>query len=249
MSRILDLAGCTAIVTGAGSGIGQACAVTLARAGASVLVADVDGSRAVATLASIVDDDGDGRVCVLDVSDFAACSALATASADVDVVVNAAATWSIEPFAESDPATWDRHLAVTLIGMLNVSRAFLPAMIEGGKGSIVSISSDAGRVGQQQQVLYSAAKSGIIGATRSLAVEVARHGIRVNCVAPGLTRTPASKPFIDAIGLDKLTRQYPLGRLGEPGDIADAVLFLASDMSRWITGQVLSVNGGFTTAG
>jgi NAD(P)-dependent dehydrogenase (short-subunit alcohol dehydrogenase family) len=138
---------------------------------------------------------------------------------------------------------------VTLVGTLNVTRAFLPAMLERGSGSVVNISSDAGRVGQSRQVLYSAAKSAIIGATRSLAVEVGRYGIRVNCVAPGLTRTPASQPFIDTVGLEKLTRHYPLGRLGEPDDVADAVLFFASDMSRWVTGQVLSVNGGFTTAG
>jgi NAD(P)-dependent dehydrogenase (short-subunit alcohol dehydrogenase family) len=80
-------------------------------------------------------------------------------------------------------------------------------------------------------------------------LEVGRQGVRVNCVAPGLTRTPASEPFIESFGLDRLIRQYPLGRIGEPDDVADAVLFFASDMSRWVTGQVLSVNGGFTTAG
>jgi NAD(P)-dependent dehydrogenase (short-subunit alcohol dehydrogenase family) len=122
-------------------------------------------------------------------------------------------------------------------------------MIDNGRGSIVNISSDAGRVGQPGQVLYSAAKAGIIGATRSLAVEIGRHGVRANCVAPGLTRTPASAPFIESFGEQRLVRQYPLGRIGEPADIADAVLYLASDLSRWVTGQVISVNGGFTTVG
>jgi NAD(P)-dependent dehydrogenase (short-subunit alcohol dehydrogenase family) len=250
MTRLIDLSGRVALVTGAGSGIGRACAEALAASGAEVVV----GDRAIVAAADVVEaisqSGGTARAVELDVADWEQCVAVAEHSAaDVEILVNCAATWKVGRFLDTDPAAWERDLSVTLGGTLNVTRALLPAMVHRRQGSIVSVSSDAGRVGQRGQVLYSAAKAGVIGLTKSLAVEVGQFGVRVNCVAPGLTRTPGSEAFIDSIGVDKLRSQYPLGRLGEPSDIADAVLFFASDLSSWVTGQVLSVSGGYTTVG
>jgi NAD(P)-dependent dehydrogenase (short-subunit alcohol dehydrogenase family) len=250
MTRHIDLGGRTAFVTGAGSGIGRACAEALVACGASVVVADRDVVAAAETVAAISASGGSARAVELDVTDWEQCQAVAEQSAgDVEILVNCAATWKVGRFLDTDPTAWERDLSVTLGGTLNVTRAVLPGMVTRAKGSVVNISSDAGRVGQRGQVTYSAAKAGVIGLTKSLALEVGQFGVRVNCVAPGLTRTPGSVAFIDAFGVDKLRAQYPLGRLGEPSDIADAVLFFASDLSSWVTGQVLSVSGGYTTAG
>jgi NAD(P)-dependent dehydrogenase (short-subunit alcohol dehydrogenase family) len=250
MTRLIDLDGRAALVTGAGSGIGRACAEALAACGASLVVADRDVEAAGATVEGILTSGGSARAVQLDVTDWEQCQAIAEQCAgDVEILVNCAATWKVERFLDTDPIAWERDLAVTLGGTLAVTRAMLPGMVSREKGSIVSISSDAGRVGQRSQVLYSAAKAGVIGFTKSLALEVGRFGVRVNCVAPGLTRTAGSAAFIDAFGADRLRAQYPLGRIGEPSDIADAVLYFASDLSSWVTGQVLSVSGGYTTVG
>jgi 2-hydroxycyclohexanecarboxyl-CoA dehydrogenase len=246
----LDLGGQCALVTGAGSGIGRACADTLAAHGAHVLVADLVVERAAETVDAIVGTGGTAEAVRLDVSDWLACRAVAeSASQPIDIVVNAAATWTMGPFLDMDPETWRRDFDVTLFGTLNVTRALLPAMVARRSGTVINISSDAGRSGEPGQVVYAAAKAGVIGMTKSLAAEIGRDGVRVNCIAPGLTRTPGSASFIESVGAEKLGRRYPLGRIGEPTDIADAVLFLASDLSSWITGQVVSVNGGYLTAG
>jgi 2-hydroxycyclohexanecarboxyl-CoA dehydrogenase len=248
MAVTLDLTGRTALVTGAGSGIGAVCADLLAEAGAHVVAADLNDGGAAATAARIVAAGGVASHERLDVCSWPQCEDLA-GRLDIDILVNCAATWTLGPFVESDPAIWGRDFDVTLTGQMRMARAFVPTMMERGGGVIVNISSDAGRIGEPGQVAYSAAKAGVVGFTKALAREVGRHGIRVNCVAPGLTRTPTAGSYIAAMSDMDIRRKYPLGRIGEPIDVANLVVFLASDRSAWITGQVVSVSGGYTTAG
>jgi 2-hydroxycyclohexanecarboxyl-CoA dehydrogenase len=252
MTVELDLTGRNAFVTGAGSGIGQACAQLLAAAGAHVIVSDVDLGAAESVARQIVDDDGSAIAERLDISSVDDCSELAaryTGASTPHVLVNSAAIWTIGNFARMDVSRWQRDLGVTLEGPMILTSALLPAMCELDRASIVNISSDAGRIGEVHQVVYSAAKAGIIGFTKSLAREVGHHGVRVNCVAPGLTRTKGAAPFLDAVPAETIKRNYPLGRLGEAIDVANLVVFLASDRADWITGQTISVSGGYTTAG
>jgi 2-hydroxycyclohexanecarboxyl-CoA dehydrogenase len=240
------LSGRTAVVTGAGSGIGRACAEQLAAAGTHVVVADVDPASALSVVEGIRAN-GSADALVVDVTSWEDCARYLPAVGPIDILVNCAAVWTIGPFAESDPESWRRDVDVTLMGTLNVTRAVLPGMLERRRGVIVNVGSEAGRLGEAQQVVYSAAKAGVIGLTRALALEVGAANVRVNCVTPGLTRTPASSSFIEAAGEERLRRRYPLGRIGEPDDVAATVVFLASARSGWVTGQVLAVNGGYAT--
>ena len=250
MSIAIDLTGHVAVVTGGGSGIGEATARTLARAGAAVAVADLaaDSARRVA---GGIDAEG-GRSCAvtLDISDRGSVAAgLGAIRADlgpVSILVNNAAAWAVKPFADHTESDIEKVVGVTLTGTMAITQAALPD-IAAQSGSIVIISSDGARVGERYMTVYAAAKSGLIGLGKSLAREVGRDGVRVNAVAPGTTNTPGGAGFIEhAGGAEKLARAYPLGRIGEPQDIANAVLFLASPLASWITGQVLSVSGGFT---
>jgi len=250
MSISIDLAGQVAMVTGGGSGIGEATARTLARAGAAVAVADLSADSARRVAADI--EGNGGRACpvTLDISDRDSVGAGLTAAraelGPVSILVNNAATWAVKPFAEHTAEEIDKVVGVTLTGTMAVTQAALPDIVA-SSGSIVIISSDGARIGERYLSVYAAAKSGLLGLAKSLAREVGRDGVRVNAVAPGTTNTPGGAGFIEqAGGADKLARAYPLGRIGEPQDIANAVLFLASPLASWITGQVLSVSGGFT---
>jgi len=188
----------------------------------------------------------------LDVTDAASIQAAVAeteqALGPLDVLVNNAGWDEVEPFVESRVATWDKLLEINLKGPLLCAHAVLPGMIARGSGRIVSIASDAGRVGSSGEAVYSAAKAGVIGFTKTLAREVARHGINVNVVCPG----PTDTPLLAGIGADNpklveaLSRAVPLGRLGRPEEVAAAVAFLASDDAGFITGQTLSVSGGLT---
>jgi NAD(P)-dependent dehydrogenase (short-subunit alcohol dehydrogenase family) len=155
-------------------------------------------------------------------------------------------------FGGTDRKQWDRTMGVITYGVMNASRAVIEGMTERRWGRIVRIISDAGRVGEPRLVPYSMAKAGVIGFTKALAKESGRNCITVNCVSPATTVTDATKDWIAAQG-DQIMRSYPmakgLGRLGEPSDIANAVAFLASARAEWITGQVLSVNGGYSMVG
>lgn len=245
------LTGKVALVTGAASGIGRAIALRLAAEGASVAVTDLDeaAARAVAREAS-----GVVFALRLDVTDagtiHAAVAEAERALGAIDVLVNNAGWDKVEPFVQSSVATWDRLIAINLKGPLLCTRAVLDGMIARGRGSIVSIASDAGRVGSSGEAVYSAAKAGVIGFSKTLAREVARHGINVNVVCPG----PTDTPLLAGIAGDNpklvqaLARAVPLGRLGRPEEVAAAVAFLASDDAAFITGQTLSVSGGLTMA-
>ena len=246
-----DLTGRIAIVTGAGRGIGRAIATRLGRAGARVALLDLDEATAREAAAAI----GGGAIGVrCDVSDNASVRA-AVAEAErqlgpIDILVNNAGWDKFEPFLQSNEETWDRVIAINLKGVLNCVHAVLPGMVERGRGRIVSIGSDAGRVGSSGEAVYAAAKGGIIAFSKTIAREVARQQINVNVVCPGPTDTPL---FAELAGTndrlsDALKRAIPFGRLAEPDEIAAAVEVLVSDDARFITGQTLSVSGGLTMA-
>jgi 2-hydroxycyclohexanecarboxyl-CoA dehydrogenase len=247
----VTLEGRNALVTGAARGIGAGIARALAAAGARVALADVaaDSVREVA--------EGLGKrglPIVMDVSDARSVRAgVAEAEArlgPLDVLVNNAGVDTIAPFVETAEAVWDRLWAVNLKGTLLTTRAVLDGMIARQRGRIVSIGSDAGRVGSTGEAVYSATKGGVIAFSKSLAREVARHGITVNCVCPGPTDTALLEQVreYDEKLHASLARAIPLRRLGTPEDVAAAVAFLASDDAAYITGQTLSVSGGLTMA-
>jgi 2-hydroxycyclohexanecarboxyl-CoA dehydrogenase len=244
------LEGRVAFVTGAGRGMGKAIAERLAAEGARLAVTDIDKDAAVAVAAAL----GGAALAVhLDVTDAgsvgAAVEEVAAALGPIEVLVNNAGWDRMAPFVDTDEQLWDRLIAINLKGVLHTCKAVVPQMAEQRVGRIVNISSDAGRVGSTGEAVYSATKAGIIGFTKTLAREVAKHGITVNTVCPGPTDTPLLEEMVGA-GNDRLIgslqRAIPLGRLGRPEDIAAAVAFLASDDASFITGQTLSVSGGLT---
>ena len=250
-----QLDGRVAFVTGAGRGIGRAIALRLAEAGAQVAVTDADEATARAVAAEC----GAGRPVRaralglrVDVTDPAsvreAVARTGQTLGPIDVLVNNAGWDKMEPFLESSEETWERVIAINLKGVLNCVKAVLPGMVERGRGRIVSISSDAARVGSSGEAVYAAAKAGIIAFSKTVAREVARQQINVNVVCPGPTNTDLFREVAAAnprLG-DALKRAVPFGRLAEPDEIAAAVAFLVSDDARFITGQTLSVSGGLT---
>ena len=255
-----------ALVTGAGRGIGRQICLTLGGEGARVAVNDVFQERADAVADEITEAGGQALGVVADVTDIDAVTAMVNRLTDewgaVDILVNNAGIPVIETpgdatavtgqfFSQSDRAQWDRTMGLITFGVLNCSRAVVEGMAERRWGRIISIISDAGRVGEPRLVAYSMAKSGVVGFSKALAKEMGRYTVTVNCVSPATTQTEATEAWIQAQG-EQIMRQYPLakglGRLGQPSDIANAVAFLASHQAEWITGQVLSVNGGYSMA-
>lgn len=241
-----------ALVTGGASGIGRACAMALAGNGAQVIVADIDAGGGQATVDAIRQQGGSALFLQVDMTDPASVDAMAQqalAQVDaVDVLVNGAGWGRTAPFGEGTPEFWAKLIALNLVGPMQLVKALLPAMTARGRGRIVNIASDAGRVGSLGETVYSAAKGGLIAFTKSLARETARHGILVNCVCPGPTDTPLMAAVPDKIR-DAFVKAIPLRRLGRPEEIAQAVLFFAGDGASYVTGQVLSVSGGLTMAG
>jgi 2-hydroxycyclohexanecarboxyl-CoA dehydrogenase len=164
----------------------------------------------------------------------------------IDVLVNNAGWDTAGPFVDSDPADWDRIIAINLYGVLNTSKAVLPLMAEQGHGAVVNLGSDAGRVGSSGEAVYSAAKGGVIAFTKSTAREMARHQVRINCVCPGPTDTALFASMGGEKLREALVRAIPFRRLAQPSDLANAVAFYASDEASFITGQTVSVSGGLT---
>ncbi len=241
-----------AIVTGSGSGIGRAIALAMAREGARVAVVDLNETGAQETVKEIQKEGGQAHPYKADVTKKAQIDAMVAAVVTrwgtVHILVNNAGWDKVEPFIKSTEETWDKVLAINLKGPIICTRAVLDEMIKNGYGKIVSIASDAGRVGSTGEAVYSAAKGGIIAFTKTMAREMARHRINVNCVCPGPTDTPLfATVTVDNPKLaESLKRVIPFGRLGQPEDLPPAVIFLASDEAGFITGQTLSVSGGLT---
>lgn len=241
----VSLQGRTALVTGAATGIGRATALRLAQAGAFVWVNHLGQAGAADALVhEIAAAGGRAQVVEADVSDAAAVQRMAEAVGAVDVLVNNAGVIQEKPFLETTEADWDRMLAVDLKAVFLVCRAVIPGMLSKGQGAIVNIASDLGILGRERYASYCAAKAGVIGLTKSLAREFAPQQIRVNAVAPGPVATAmVSLEHMSAEWVEK-ELAIPQHRLGAPEEIADTVLFLASDLSRFYTGQVLGPNGG-----
>jgi 2-hydroxycyclohexanecarboxyl-CoA dehydrogenase len=238
--------GRVALVTGGARGIGRAISLALAEDGRDVAVGDVRFDEAQAVAAEI------GAVAVeLDVTDRASVERALEQVGQVEVLVNNAGWDELRPFLDTDEAFWDRVIEINLKGCMRLTAAALPGMVERGFGRIVSIGSDAGRVGSSLEAPYAGAKGGVIAFMKTIAREAARSGVTANTVCPGPTRTPLLEGMAadDEAGrklIDSLTRAVPMRRLGEPEDVAAAVAFLASDRAGFITGQTLSVSGGMT---
>ena len=258
----LGLAGKVVLVTGAGGGVGRAIALEFAHAGAQVAVNDVAAAGLEETRVLLAGLGARAYAQVADISDAAQMQALVegieAALGPVDVLVNNAAVMTeIKPFAEIDPACWERDIRIGLLGTMCCTRAVLRTMLARGQGgNIVNIASDAGRAGNATLAGYSSTKGGVIAFTKALAQEVGPSNIRVNAVSPGSVRAPMRDQVLrdieDRLGSGgveereaKRLQQVPLRRVAEPEDIARPVLFFASNLARHVTGQVLSVNGGF----
>ena len=252
----MKLKGQTALVTGGGRGIGRAIVLALAREGAQVAVLDIDRDAAevvrreaerlgVKALALGVDLTRRAEV-------ERGIAELLAQWGQLDVVVNNAGWDKMQPFLESDEATWDRIIAINYKALLYVCKAALPPMVaRGAGGRVINIASDAGRVGSSNEAVYAGTKGAIIAFGKTLAREVARHRITVNTVCPGITETALlqgmrAESEKNARVIEAIGRTIPLGRIGAPEDIAAAVAFLASPEAHYITGQTISVSGGLT---
>jgi NAD(P)-dependent dehydrogenase (short-subunit alcohol dehydrogenase family) len=244
------LAGTTAVVAGGASGIGRATAIRFAELGADVAVLDVQPDMAKDTIAEVEHRGRRGEFIATDVTDFdavnRAIAGVLSAFGRVDALVNAVGWNEHSFFVRQDPAFWHKVMAINFWGQIHASRAVLDHMIERRRGAIVTVASDAGRVGTNGETIYAAAKGGVIAFTKSLAREVTRFGVRVNCVCPGPTDTPlfhaatSHQPEI----VQTMLNLIPMKRMAQPDEPADAIVFLASSAARYIAGQTLSVNGG-----
>jgi len=248
----MRLDGKTAVITGAASGIGRATAEVLADAGAHVILGDISVEQGEEAAAAIRGKGKGADFIRLDVTDLASIDAFKQAAyakrPQIDIVVNVAGWGKIEPFVKNTPDFWKKVVDINFMGPVAVTRAFLDQMFERKSGKIVTVASDAGRVGSLGESVYSGAKGGAIAFNKSLAREAARFNVTVNTVCPGPTDTPLMAAVPEK-HREAFIRVTPLGRLAKPSEIADAVLFFASDRSAFITGQVISVSGGISMAG
>jgi 2-hydroxycyclohexanecarboxyl-CoA dehydrogenase len=261
----LGLAGKSVVITGGGSNIGRAITLAFADEGANVTIADIDEAAA-ARVAHEAGKRGAASATAVK-TDVTAWDSVQALVADVesrlgaiDVLVNNVG-WTIDRlFVEKTRAEWEREIQLNLWGMINCTRAALDGMMRRKAGAVVSLGSDAGRMGEFREGVYAACKAGVIAPSKSLAREHGRHGIRFNVVCPGMT-VPESDEEIGTISMwaqdtnrafstpemqARIGKAYALRRVGHPGDIAPAIVFLASDAARFVTGQTLSVSGGYT---
>ncbi len=240
----MRLEGRSALVTGGAKGIGEAIVRRLAAEGARVTVGDIDTEGAERVAAEV----GAGAV-HLDVTDPASAKAAVEGAGTLDVLINNAGTDEFGFFTDTDPEMWSRIIGLNLVGVLACTHAVLPGMQAAGYGRIVSIASEAGRVGSKGSAVYSAAKGGVISFTKTIARENARFGITANAIAPGPIDTPLLRSALEfgAIGervVETMKSATQLRRLGEPDEVAAAVAFLASEEAAYVTGETLGVSGG-----
>ncbi|XGZ08875.1 SDR family NAD(P)-dependent oxidoreductase [Peribacillus sp. RS7] len=241
-----------AFITGAGSGIGREIAKKLASRNFNIIVADLNLKNAEETVSIIEKSGFEARAVHCDVTKLESVKKAVEESVNhyqrIDILVNNAGWDKVEPFLKSDPSTWKRIIDINLLGQIHTCKEILPLMIENGYGKVVNIASDAARVGSSGEAVYSAAKGGVIAFTKTIAREMARHKLNINCVAPG----PADTPLFQEIGsynvgiASALEKAIPFRRLAQPEDIAGAVAYFVSEDAGYITGQTLSVNGGLT---
>ncbi|MBD8589137.1 glucose 1-dehydrogenase [Peribacillus simplex] len=241
-----------AFITGAGSGIGREISKKLASRNINVIVADINLKNAEETVSLIEKSGFEARAVHCDVTKLESVKKAVEESVNyyhrIDILVNNAGWDKVEPFLKSDPSTWKRIIDINLLGQIHTSKEILPLMIENGYGKVVNIASDAARVGSSGEAVYSAAKGGVIAFTKTIAREMARHKLNINCIAPG----PADTPLFQEIGsynegiAGALEKAIPFRRLAQPEDIASAVAYFVSEEAGYITGQTLSVNGGLT---
>jgi NAD(P)-dependent dehydrogenase (short-subunit alcohol dehydrogenase family) len=251
------LANRVAVVTGGGGGIGAATARLFAGQGAHVVIADIDGGLAARTVDDIAASGGSAVAVVTDVRDAVAVDDLARSIVDrygrVDVLVNNVGHWLRHPgnFVDTDPQLWDELYRINLHHVFLVTHAFLPAMVARRAGAIVNVSSVEGLRGYPEDPVYAAFKAAVIQFTRSLAVQVGGHGVRVNAIAPDVTES-LQVPYSQWLSDEEQTqwpRWVPVGRMGVPEDQAHVILFLASDLSAFVTGHTIPTDGGTGAAG
>ncbi|MGD8466158.1 MAG: glucose 1-dehydrogenase [Anaerolineae bacterium] len=251
----MKLAGKVAIITGAGSGIGQASALLFAAAGAEVVVVDNAPRGGRETVAQIQHTGGEALFVETDVSQASDVAQMVQtalmAYGQIDVLFNNAAVTLPASVVDASEEIWDKTMAIDLKGVFLPSKYAIPHMIEGGGGSIINTASMCGLVASPNQAPYSAAKGGVVALTRQMAIDYAPHGIRVNGIAPSEVRTPMFLGFINRASdpeqkMKELVARIPMGRVAEPEELARVALFLASDDSSYITGVTLPVDGGLT---
>ena len=241
-----------ALVTGGASGIGLCTVQSMAELGADVLIGDINAEAGEKAAAEIRAKGGKAEFVLLNVTDKASIAKLRdhvlSSRGRLDILCNVAGWGHIQPFVDNDDAFIAKVMNLNLNGPIELIRAFFPSMIEKKGGKIVNVSSDAGRVGSLGESVYSAAKGGLIAFSKSLAREGARYGINVNAICPGPTDTPLLKSEPEKF-LEAFLKVIPMRRFGKPQEVADGIVFLASNRADYITGQVLSVNGGITMVG
>lgn len=248
----------TVVVTGGGGGIGGATCQRFGKEGGRVAVFDLNLEAAEKVAEQVRADGGTALAVRCDITDRTSVSdAVAVTEAQlglIDVLVNNAGWDVFKPFTKTEPAQWDKLIAINLVGALNLHHAVLPGMAARKAGRIVNISSDAARVGSSGEAVYAACKAGLVAFSKTIAREHARHGITVNVVCPGPTDTALFADYKEGAGnpeklMEAFTRSIPLGRIGQPEDLPGAILFFASEDAAFVTGQVLSVSGGLTMNG
>ena len=241
-----------AFITGAGRGIGREIAKTLAAKSMNIIVSDINTDNAKETVSMLQAEVAGAMAIHCDVTRLESVQEAVAVSlahfGKIDILVNNAGWDKIEPFLKSEPSTWKTIIDINLMGQVHTCKEILPIMMKNGYGKVINIASDSGRVGSSGEAVYSAAKGGVISFTKTIAREMARHKINVNCIAPG----PADTPLFEEIGTYNqgiavaLEKAIPFRRLAKPKDIANAVAYFASDEADYVTGQTLSVNGGLT---